>query len=195
VVVLSMTLVPAPAVPAPGQAGPLNLSSVYNVNGIAADGVPFSNLGLDNDGYSYSATQLGTSQTVGAVAFNIGPVGAPDVVTSTTVPLPSGQFGTLQMLATGVNGNQPAQTFTVNYTDGTQSTFNQSLSDWYTPQGYPGEATAVTTAYRNSSAGTLDHHPLLLYAYSFQLASGKSVSSIVLPSNRNVVVLAITLTN
>ena len=41
--------------------------------------------------------------------------------------------------ATGVNGNQANQTFTVNYSDGTSTSFTQSLSDWFTPQNYAGE--------------------------------------------------------
>ena len=50
------------------------------------------------------------------------------------------------LLATGVNGNQPDQTFVVTYVDGSTTTITQSLSDWFTPQSYPGEAVAVATA-------------------------------------------------
>jgi hypothetical protein len=98
------------------------------------------------------------------------------------------------MLATGVNGNQTGQTFTVTYTDGTTATFTQSLSDWYTPQTYSGESEAMTTNYRDNSTGTTDGRVFYLYGYSFNLNSAKIVRSIALPQNRNVVVLAITLT-
>jgi hypothetical protein len=47
--------------------------------------------------------------------------------------------------------------------------------------------------YRDNSTGTLDERVLYLYGYSFALNSAKTVKSIALPQNRNVVVLAITL--
>ena len=116
-----------------------------------------------------------------------------DAVSSTTVPLPAGQYQTLKMLAAGVNGSQTSQNFTVQYTDGTTSTFTQSLSDWCAPQNYAGETTAITTAYRDLASGARGQNSAQLYEYSFNLTAGKTVSSIVLPHNRNVVVLAINL--
>jgi hypothetical protein len=180
--------------PASG-ASVVDLSTVYNVAGIAADGVPFPSAGgLDSGGRSYSGTLLGASQTISGVTFAIAPMNTPDVVSSATVPLPGGQFGSLKLLATGVNGSQVSQTFTVNYSDGTKSTFAQSLSDWFSPQNYAGETTAVSFPLRDNSSGTQDGRPFELYEYTFALNSGKTVSSIVLPNNRNVVVLAISLT-
>jgi hypothetical protein len=98
------------------------------------------------------------------------------------------------MLATGVNGNQASQPFIVTYTDGTTSTFTQSLSDWFTPQSYAGEAAAQTESYRVSPNGTLDGRTFYLYGYSFTLNNAKTVKSLTLPSNANVVMLAATLT-
>jgi hypothetical protein len=97
------------------------------------------------------------------------------------------------MLATGVNGVQAAQSFIVSYTDGTTSTFKQTLSDWFAPQSYSGESKAMTMAYRDTSGGLRDNRTFLLYGYSFTLNSAKKVASITLPNNRNVVVLAISL--
>lgn len=70
--------------------------------------------------------------------------------------LPAGNFSGLCLLALAVNGNQPSQTFTVTYTDGTTASFVRSLSDWYTPQSYPLESEAVIMPYRNSSNGAKD---------------------------------------
>jgi hypothetical protein len=183
----------APPPPATSGVVQVPLTSVYNVSGIASDGIPFSGGGLDASGHSYSGALLGTGQTLGGVGFQMGPVRVPDAVSSITVPLPAGKFGALQILASGVNGNQASQSFTVNYADGTTSSFQQSLSDWFTPQNFAGEVTAVTSGYRDISTGTSDRGTYLLYEYSFPLSPGKTVSSIVLPSNRNVVVLAMTL--
>ncbi len=174
---------------------PVNLSSVYNVsNGMVADGTMFpSKGGLDQLGSAYSATLLGSAVGFGGVTFALGPANAADVVSNTTVPLPAGQYSKLAMLATAVNGGQASQRFTVNYADGTNATFTQSLSDWYSPQGYPGESQAVTMAYRDLSNGTEDNRTFYLYGYTFTLNVAKTVSSITLPANSNVMVLAFTL--
>jgi hypothetical protein len=92
-----------------------------------------------------------------------------------------------------VNGHQTSQTFAVTYTDGTTSTFTQSLSDWFTPGGYSGETTLLAMAYRDVYNGTKDNRTFHAYAYTFVLNQAKIVSSITLPSNTKVVVLAMTL--
>ena len=100
---------------------------------------------------------------------------------------------TLELLATGVNGSQPNQTFTVTYTDGTTATFTQSISDWAIPQGYAGESTALTTSYRDTSSGTKQAEPFNVYEYTFALNPTKTVRSLTLPEDANVEVLAATL--
>src|SRR6204780_5220395 len=124
----------------------------------------------------------------------MGPANAPSAVSTVTVALPAGQYATLALLGTAVNGNQASQTFTVTYSDGTTSTFTQSLSNWNTPQNYAGEGRAATMAYRDKSSGIKDSRTFYLFGYSFAINSAKTVSSLTLPSNANVVVLAVTLT-
>jgi hypothetical protein len=98
------------------------------------------------------------------------------------------------LLATGVEGEQAGQTVTVTYTDGTTSQFTQSFSDWFTPDQNPNEAEAVAMPYRNVANGTQDDAQFNLYNYTFVLNSSKTVKSFTLPNNRDVVVLAATLT-
>jgi len=188
-VVLNLAIV-APA----AATAHVDLSAYYNVAASAVDGVPFTNGGLDALGRSYSGALLGASQSAGGVLYALGPMGVPDAVSGQTVALPQGKFTAARILATAVNGNQGSQTFTVKYTDGTSTAFTQSLSDWYAPQNYPGETTAVSTGYRNNSTGTQDGRVFNAYGYSLKLNTAKTVASITLPANRNVVVLAVTLT-
>jgi hypothetical protein len=47
--------------------------------------------------------------------------------------------------------------------------------------------------YRGNSTGKVDNRFVYLCGYTFNLNSAKTVSSIILPQNRNVVVAAITL--
>ena len=179
---------------ASAASGPVNLAAAYNVMGLVTDGAVFlSGSGLDGGGRAYSANLLGKVQTAAGASFNFGAPNAPGAVSSATIPLTAGEFSTLKMLAAGVNGNQVSQRFTVTYTDGTTSTFTQSLSDWCTPQGYSGESNAILMAYRDNSDGTRDTRPMTLYGYTFNLSNTKTVKSITLPNNRNVVVLSMNL--
>jgi hypothetical protein len=137
---------------------------------------------------------LGREQIGDGVVFRIGPANAPDVVTGKTITLPAGKFASIKILATAVEGQQEMQTFTVTYTDGSSSSFTQSLSDWAFPRHYKDESIGATTAYRLiGEDGSKDSRAFYGYAYSFDLDSSKTVQSISLPSNRSVLVFAITL--
>jgi hypothetical protein len=173
---------------------PVDLSSTYNVTGIYNDGSSFpDSAGLDGGGYAFSEQLLGFEQVGDGVVFKLGPPGAPDVVSGKTIALPPGKFTSLKVLAAGVNGEQEMQTFRVSYDDGSSSSFSQSLSDWAMPSNFPGESVAFTLPYRIGSDGSKDSRSFYGYAYSFDLDSNKSVRSISLPSNDNVLVFAMTL--
>jgi F5/8 type C domain len=184
------------AAPAPVTSLPVSLSSVYNGVGIVTDGSTFAGTsGVDRSGHAYSANLLASTQTFNGARFSLGLPNTLNFVTGAIVTLPAGRYTTLNLLATGVNGNQPSQTFTVTYTDGTTSTFTQSLSDWFTPQGYSGETTLLAMPHRDLYDGTEDNRTFNVYAYSFALNRTRMVRSITLPANNNVVVLAITLSS
>ncbi|HEY1679114.1 MAG TPA: hypothetical protein VGG04_15465 [Candidatus Sulfotelmatobacter sp.] len=178
-----------------GSGTPVDLSSQLNLNGIYSDGSQYSTGGLDGQGYSYSANLLTTSRVYNGTLLNFGTANVADAVSAKgqTVSLPAGQFSALTLLATGINGNQVSQSFTVKYTDGTSTKIVQSLSDWFTPQKYAREADGVIMAYRNFDNGTKDQRTFYLYQYRFALNKSKTVASIVLPNNASVVVLAATL--
>lgn len=175
-----------------------SLAAFYNRAGIYTDGATFTNPatgGLDGGGAAYSGTLLGNSQTWSNSVFAFGPLNATDVISCAgqTITLPPGNDSRLAMLATGVQGNQTAQSFVVTYSDATTATFVQNLSDWFTPQNYAGESKAVPMGHRNNSDGTQDNRTFYLYGYSFALNNAKTVQSIRLPINANVVVTAISL--
>jgi hypothetical protein len=179
-----------------GAGVPVNLSSAYNLNGTYTDGSTFTNGGLDGDGYAFSSNILTKSRVLTDVLFRFGPTNTMNAIygTGQTVALPAGNFSTLQFLATGINGNQTGQVFTVTYTDGSTSVFTQSFSDWFSPSENPSEQEAVAMPYRDSATGAADDRPFNLYGYTFVLNRNKQVKSVTLPANRNVVILAATLT-
>jgi hypothetical protein len=136
---------------------------------------------------------LGTTQTWNGVTFKLGPANAPDAVTSQTVTLPAGRYLSLNMLGTAVDGSQQDQPFTVTYEDSSQSTFNESLSDWYASSDFTGEFDALSMPYRLMGNGQKDERAFHLYAYSLDLDSSKSVRSLRLPENENALIFAISL--
>jgi hypothetical protein len=178
-----------------GNGTPVDLSAYYNLFGIYNDGTTYSTGGIDGVGYSYSANLLTPSRVFNKVLLDLGPANNLDAVGSSAqvVTLPAGQYSNLTLFATGVQGNQTAQSFTVTYSDGSTAKFTQSLSDWFTPQKYAGEVEGVAMAYRNFDNGTKDNRTFNLYGYRFTLDKTKIVQSITLPNNSKVVVLAATL--
>jgi len=173
---------------------PVDLSSAYNATAIYSDGSQFApTASADGEGWAYSKETLGSSQLWDGVVFNLGPANAPDVVTGKTVTLPERRFDSVELLATGVEGGQESQVFTITYADGTSSSVTQSLSDWYESSGYKGETEAVDVPYRLIGDGSKDPRTFHLYGYSFKLDRSKTVRSITLPGNEHVLVFAITL--
>jgi hypothetical protein len=189
------------AVSGMGGAGkPVNLASAYNRNSIYADGTTFTSDGLDGAGYAYSSDLLTANRILNGIQFNFGPANQPDAVYGDGKPisLPAGQFATLQLLAAGIYGPVLGQAITVTYTDGSTSVFTQNFSDWCgcvpNPGEQPGELLAVAMPYRDSRDGKRDNQESYLYGYTFALNRTKTVQSLTLPDNHNLVVLAATLT-
>src|SRR5579859_1833364 len=184
---------PVPAKPRP-QIRPVNLSLVYNANAIYNEGKAFSsNDSIDHVGSALPAELLRDTIDWSGANFIFAPANEPNAVTSQTILLPTERFDGLKMLALGVNGNQESQIFEVTYADGTSSSFTQSLSDWYTPENFPGESEAVLLPYRLTGSGHRDEREFHVYGYSFPLDDKRKVRALTLPQNPDVLVLALTL--
>jgi hypothetical protein len=192
---VAFTLAVSAGVGTTGTGTLVDLSSEFNVDGIYQDGATYTTGGLDGQGYSYSANLLTASRVYKGTLLKFGAAGLPDAVgcNGQSVSLPQGQFSSLMLFGTAVEGNQASQTLTVTYTDGTSTKFVQSFSDWFTPQKYHGESEGVAMAYRNFDNGTKDQRTFNLYEYRLALNKTKTVQSIMLPNNAKVIVLAGTL--
>jgi streptogramin lyase len=171
-------------------------------NGVAAsaDAIWFSEYGAGKIGKMELTDALPVAQMGNSYAETISATGgtAPysySVTSGQTITLPAGNYQSLSFLGLAVNGNQPNQTFTVNYSDGSSQTFTQSISDWSASQTYGGEQVALPMNYLDTSDGSQDSGTFNIYGYSFTLDATKSVESITLPNNSNVDVLAMDLTD
>ena len=117
--------------------------------------------------------------------------GTMNALSSTTIGLPAGNYSTLRLLATAVNGHQLDQPFVVTYTDGTTSSFTQSLSDWYAPQNFAGESQVSKMAYRVTASGATARRSVLFVRLFICDRWRQDAKSLTLPHNRNVVVLGV----
>ncbi len=189
-----------------GTGSPVDLSSGYNVyafyNDANESSITASN-SLDGVGYVYSANLLGSGVDFNGTQFALGPPNQADSLSdfAGSIPLPSGYYTSLELLATGIEGNQASQPIAVTYADGSSGHFSQSFSDWcsalngngcVSTGSNSGESVAMAMPYRDSAGGP-DNRVFYLYHYSLPLNTDLSVQSVSLPSNRDVVVLAATL--
>jgi Chitobiase/beta-hexosaminidase C-terminal domain len=168
-----------------------DLSGSYNVYGIATSGTSPISGGLDNDGNAYNSGLLGTSLTYQNQVFSLGGANALDASSNNNVNVPDGQYSQIYLVGAAVNGAQTNQTIIAYYSDGSSSRFTQNFSDWAQPQGFAGETLVAATANRIGSGGAINNTAVNVYGYTFTLTAGKTLSSATLPSNRNVVFLAL----
>lgn len=174
-----------------GSPAQVNLSAYYNIYGIATVGFAPPHGGLDGAGKAYNTSTLGTSATYNGLTFNFAAPDTLDAVNAQTVALPAGSYSELFLLGLGVFGAQNNQTFVVTYTDGSTSTFTQSMSDWWHPSNFPGETIVSSPANIIASNGTLETQPVSLYGYTFNLTPGKTAATLRLPFNRDAIFLGI----
>jgi hypothetical protein len=167
--------------------------------GIVTDGTPFVGGGFDGAGNAYSWEALGGAPTLGwnGVTFDLGSPNQPDFTFANgqTIPVPQGDYNTLNLAGAGVNGNQANQQIALTFTDGSTMVWTQSFSDWCSPQNYGHEAIVSTQAYRDTASGGTNQTTNHVYGYSYTIPSGKALASITLPTNPNVRLLDIQMSN
>jgi hypothetical protein len=101
----------------------------------------------------------------------------------------AGSGTVLTLAAAAVNGSQASQQLTLNFTDGSSTTWTQSFSDWCSPQYYDNESILSTQSCRNTATGGTNDTPNYIYSYGYTLPEGKTLESITLPNNANVRIL------
>jgi hypothetical protein len=169
------------------------LTGVANIEGITTPGYRFLG-GFDYDSWAYAEELIGSSITWQGIPFAVGPANENDVLSSATVPLPTGAYGTLLMLGDMVNNISPSiETFTVTYTDGTTKSVQQGMSDWVNPRNYPGETVVQCYPWRHNLDGTNDQNSVCAYGYSITLDPSKTVASLTLPNSRDIVMISFVL--
>jgi hypothetical protein len=150
---------------------------------------------------AYSAQQLGLPSApfphliVNGTYFGFGSVNTADCTTNcipdaislsgapgTTLSVPWDRqrpYTTMTLLGTGVQGSHTG-TVTVNYTNGSSESFNQTFSDWCGFGANANESIAVGGINRINSDGTLNGATCNLYSYTYALDPHRVVRSVTL---------------
>ena len=175
----------------------VNLAGYFNQFGIATDGVAIPVGGIDGDGNALSGTLLGTSQTWNASTFTIaGTTTANNVnniisAAGQTISFNPGKYASVKLLGLHVNITAGATDNIVeNYTDGTSQTIAQGFSDWYTYTAFTNQYKAVSMAYRDEPSGVKDNRTFNLFGYILAANASKTLQSITLPADNNLVIVA-----
>jgi hypothetical protein len=109
-----------------------------------------------------------------------------------SVPVPSGNYASLELLGFAINGTLASQGFTLTYADGTSQTVTQSVSDWISAAPQIGEKIALALPYRWSTTAK-EFGNFHLFQYSLPLDATRALNGFTLPSNAQVKILGATL--
>ena len=205
---LSSTQLDAVAM-AQGQPTPVVPNSQLLVVSTATDGTPFGLAGFDNagDAYSYNELNLGTPATAGQVnylgtTYTLGQPTVPNAITNGAVYTLAqpGNYSSVYLIgaAAGItsgfgNGNAPNAPFILTYAgSGKPVTVTVNMSSWTRKNGsYGGETVVATTDHANTQGGGSVSGTHRLYGYQIPADPTRTLVSVTLPNNRNVVIMAL----
>lgn len=138
------------------RVNPSFLMRAHNVYGTCGPGAAVRAGGLDTGAYAYDSALLGKQLSWNGLTFIFGPADGPSALGRTTVALPRSKYGSLNLPATAIQGNQPNQTFMVSNADGARSVGAArlpSLPNWsvgrYPTRTAPGHGGKPLTADRD----------------------------------------------
>jgi predicted GH43/DUF377 family glycosyl hydrolase len=172
-----------------------NLAAAFNNTGISDDSSP-GGASFDGGPDSYSAQSLaaaglspGGQVTADKLTFTWPNVAAaqPDNVTGNgqAISLPGVGTGTVLGFLGAADSGPQSGPVTITYTDGSTQTSQLGFSDWTLGAGSQnpsfGNQIVATLPYRNTGGGR-DNTKTYVFLAEIQLAAGKTVSSITLPT-------------
>lgn len=178
-----------------------NLSSFFNNDAISTEENPADGR-FDDEGINFAAQLLpaevrsnGGSVTLNGVTYQFpNPAdGQKNSVEANgqTIPLPSGKYGQLRVLASAHNGDVQANA-TITYADGSTSQVPLRFTDWAVGPKF-GERIEINMEYRQNAAGPTAPR-VYIFSQGIPLDETRSVKSITLPSAPKLHVFAMTAT-
>jgi FG-GAP-like repeat/Bacterial Ig-like domain (group 3) len=168
----------------------------------ATDGTSFGLAGFDGAGnsYSYNELNLGTQATDGQVnyqgtTFTLGQPTVPNAITNGAVYTLAqpGNYSSVYLIGAGVNAVNRAP-FLLTYADNPSRPVTQTvnMSAWTRARGSNGGETVVaTTDHANTRGGGSNPGTYRLYGYQIAADPTRTLLSVTVPNNRNVVIMAL----
>lgn len=174
-----------------------DLSAYFNADGFSYD-ADRSNGDYDGGGYSYSANLVSNLINYDNAEFQLGQFadGQNNSINCTgqTIDLVDGLYSSIRVLGSSTNGDKTG-TIRINYTDGTYSDVSITQKDWCA-SSTSGQKVVQTMAHRHKKSDKTDQTiNNYLFAYYLGTTSGKTVTSITLPNNTGMHIVALTLIN
>jgi alpha-mannosidase len=188
----------------------VDLSASYNLDGISSNGLRTDG-DLDGKGNSFATELMPRTVESEEITFTVGDAtnGSKNIVNcmGQTIKLPAGNYTSLQVLAVAAGGEASEKgTFKVGYKSGKGTSKTLSIRDWiaefYTLQGdLKGwdapikENIASVLTHRHTSKGDDTCRTTYLFKYDIPLSPSKKATTLILPKNDKIKVLAVTLVN
>jgi FG-GAP-like repeat/Bacterial Ig-like domain (group 3) len=186
------------------RATPVIPTSQLVVISTSTDGTPYNQPGLDNisgdpyNGDTYSYKLLGNgSVNYGGTTYTLGQPTVPNSITNGAVyTLPSpGKYANVYLIGTATTTGQTKQPFILTYSTGSPVTETLDMSSWAKSAGYADETIVAATAYANTQGGGQVPAPaggaFNLYGYQLTADPTRTLVSVSVPNNRNVVIMAL----
>ncbi len=111
-----------------------------------------------------------------------------------TLPSP-GKYANVYLIGTATTTGQTKQPFILTYSTGSPVTETLDMSSWAKSAGYADETIVAATAYANNQAGGQVAAPaggaFNLYGYQLTADPTRTLVSVSVPNNRNVVIMAL----
>jgi sugar lactone lactonase YvrE len=174
---------------------PVVPTSQVQVLATSTDGTGYLLNGFDTAGNTYSYNQLGNGTVnYAGTAFTLGTPTVPNALTNGavyTLPAP-GNYATLYLIGAATTTGQINQPFTLTYADANPAGVQTiSMSSWTSFAGYTGESVVASTTHANTQGGGQTSGTYDLYGYQIPVDPTRSLVSVTLPNNRNVVIMAL----
>lgn len=172
----------------------VDLTSYFNADGFSYD-TDRTNGDFDGVGYAYSADLVDQEQQYEGITYHLGSFadGHNNSINcaAQTIDVQDGEYSEVRILGASTNGNKSGN-FTIYYTDGTSSVVNVSMQDWC--QYASSQKVVQTMGHRhNKNANNDQSIQNYIFAYHITADANKTISSVKLPNDNAMHVIAMTL--
>lgn len=191
VVIPTANLLPSPMPPVPSY--PVSLSGIYNKDGFSPNAARTDG-SFDASGHTYPSEEIVSTIRHDGVVYKYGPMtnASLNIVSCAgqTVNVSPRSYSSINMLVASSTGADLADSYVINYSDGTSTNVSKTAPDWMKVIS-SSEVVAQLFLHRHTTTADELVQPTI-FEISIPVDSSKQVASIGLPNNSGINVFAIT---